>query len=529
MVESPRTRAAEYLKICAAQIAPLWLEHYADQMPPKEITDFFDQAVANIIAAESELAFEFGHHRAQRSALANDLLDIVIHQSHREVQRLRAETRRTENEARWQDEVGAPQTATERLAYLRSRRDARGAECAEAEAHAKAEAQALQAQLLRLMGNRIDRLYGAEKRSWAYQTEKLQKVAAAWPELGLLEQVAKAVVSFMQEASGDKEPNEILDGLIGYYIYKPEPEKFPSAFDVRIERAARAALEQSSVDPEERDRLGWYQELFTDAIIRFFSAVGSEFGANKLPLQLRTVCRAVLQGFAQVANTADTKGPMADTLRQVSQQNWFASSQNVIFGPYWERRFDFTRRDVRQLEPFPYTIIIDAIYAEVSAAVDERDRQIAAHRTLVAAARKDLDKWQEMYPHPGAQPYGVSPNGAEHWVKNWCLHMGLEGAAVTRQSGDGGIDVLSPTHIVQVKHYTGTVGIAAIRELIGVASVDGRKAALFTSGTFPPSASEMANRAEVGLFVYDVFTGEVQAASSAAAHVMKFGLLPQEQ
>jgi hypothetical protein len=52
---------------------------------------------------------------------------------------------------------------------------------------------------------------------------------------------------------------------------------------------------------------------------------------------------------------------------------------------------------------------------------------------------------------------------------NGCGHLGAHDAQVTQYTGDGGIDVASRRCIAQVKHYAGSVGVAAIREA-GVAS-----------------------------------------------------------
>ncbi|WP_084486098.1 restriction endonuclease [Humibacter albus] len=68
-----------------------------------------------------------------------------------------------------------------------------------------------------------------------------------------------------------------------------------------------------------------------------------------------------------------------------------------------------------------------------------------------------------------------------------------DATTITRFSGDGGVDVESTHYIAQVKNYSGTVGVTEMRELGGVASVDGRKPLFFTSGTYSAGAVEFAN------------------------------------
>ncbi len=125
---------------------------------------------------------------------------------------------------------------------------------------------------------------------------------------------------------------------------------------------------------------------------------------------------------------------------------------------------------------------------------------------------------------PLPQPYGVSHEGAEQLVAQWMRHLGERDAEVTRFTGDGGIDVASEHYIVQVKNYTGTVGVAEVRELGGVASVDGRKPLFFTSGTFAAGAVDFANRAGIALFVYDAVQGTLVAGDGIARQALEHGL-----
>jgi hypothetical protein len=77
-------------------------------------------------------------------------------------------------------------------------------------------------------------------------------------------------------------------------------------------------------------------------------------------------------------------------------------------------------------------------------------------------------------PVPSPQPFGVSHEGAEALVAQWIRYLGEPDATITRFSRDGGVDVESTHYIAQVKNYSGTVGVTQMRELGGVASVDGR-------------------------------------------------------
>lgn len=147
---------------------------------------------------------------------------------------------------------------------------------------------------------------------------------------------------------------------------------------------------------------------------------------------------------------------------------------------------------------------------------------------LLAPARLSLRGWQALHLPPEPQPYGVSPAGAEIWIRDWMIHMGAEGASATQYVGDGGIDVESAHYIAQVKHYTGSVGVGEVREHIGVAAVDEKKRRplFFTSGSYSVGGIDAAGRAQMPLFGYSVESGQVLPINSHAEFLLAVGLNP---
>ncbi|MEV8265164.1 restriction endonuclease [Microbacterium sp. NPDC077057] len=158
-------------------------------------------------------------------------------------------------------------------------------------------------------------------------------------------------------------------------------------------------------------------------------------------------------------------------------------------------------------------------------AIREAEAELEA---LLAPARLSLEGWQTLHRPPAPQPYGVSPAGAEIWIRDWMIHMGAEGASATQYVGDGGIDVESAHFIAQVKHYTGSVGVGEIREHIGVAAVDERKRRplFFTSGTYSAGGIDAADRAQMPLFTYSVESGRVLPVNAHAEMLLAVGLNP---
>lgn len=134
---------------------------------------------------------------------------------------------------------------------------------------------------------------------------------------------------------------------------------------------------------------------------------------------------------------------------------------------------------------------------------------IAALKTLIACRDVEDLALREGGPAPSPQPYGVSDFGAEVLVRDWMVYLGLVSAEVTQAGSDGGIDVVSNSHVAQVKNYRDTVGVQPVRELFGVASAEGKSALFFTSGTFTTEAISFADRVEMPLFKYVASTGEL--------------------
>jgi HJR/Mrr/RecB family endonuclease len=102
-------------------------------------------------------------------------------------------------------------------------------------------------------------------------------------------------------------------------------------------------------------------------------------------------------------------------------------------------------------------------------------------------------------------------------------HLGLLDAEVTRHSGDGGIDVVSATHVAQVKNYAGTVGVEKVRQIFGVAVADKKLALVFTSGTFTVDALIFASRVEIPLVQYNAVAGTIRGANSEGTNLVEYG------
>lgn len=148
-------------------------------------------------------------------------------------------------------------------------------------------------------------------------------------------------------------------------------------------------------------------------------------------------------------------------------------------------------------------------------------------KELLVVASKSLVEWQQIHHRPLVSPYGLSPDEAEAWICKWMLHMGAKGAVTTQYVGDGGIDVEADHYIAQVKMYSGSVGIASLREFAGVAFVDedGRRPLFFTTGSYPAAGPGLADRAKMALFFFDLATGSVTGANDLGKQYVEHGFL----
>ncbi|RLQ81844.1 restriction endonuclease [Salinibacterium amurskyense] len=128
----------------------------------------------------------------------------------------------------------------------------------------------------------------------------------------------------------------------------------------------------------------------------------------------------------------------------------------------------------------------------LTAALAERDQKLRSKRAETGFAA------------PVAQPYGVSPRGAELWVADAMRSLGAHDATVTQQSQDGGVDVVTSRFAVSVKHYAGAVPVEEIREIFGVAITLNKTPVLWTSGSLTKAAFEFAELGPVAVIQYKV-------------------------
>lgn len=146
----------------------------------------------------------------------------------------------------------------------------------------------------------------------------------------------------------------------------------------------------------------------------------------------------------------------------------------------------------------------------------EAERFIAA---LLAAAhlRRHLAK-KQMDRTNGPEPelrLVRTPREAEEVAAEWMTYLGLGPARVTVNGADGGLDIVAPRGVAQVKMEALPVGRPTVQQLHGCACVESKAGLVFALNGFTPQAVAWADRAGVALFAFD-FQGRPQPVNAAA-------------
>jgi len=103
-------------------------------------------------------------------------------------------------------------------------------------------------------------------------------------------------------------------------------------------------------------------------------------------------------------------------------------------------------------------------------------------------------------------------------------HLGVLDAEVTRFNSDGGIDIHSAAYVAQVKNYAGSIAVADVRALFGVAAADDKKALIFTSGSVTAEGMAFAERTGMALLRYDAVEGSLAGINRLGVACAEFSI-----
>lgn len=160
-------------------------------------------------------------------------------------------------------------------------------------------------------------------------------------------------------------------------------------------------------------------------------------------------------------------------------------------------------------------------------------RRRRARRAALQAAAAPPTAANRDEPEQATKPPAVqrlSARGAEFLARDWMRHLGANEAVETPERRDGGVDVVSRHFVAQVKHLRmEQVGVAAVRQLLGVATADGRRPVFFSSSGYTLDALAFARENEIALFVVRFQQGRLVPHGSLAQQYLTYGLRPLQR
>ncbi|OAD97708.1 restriction endonuclease [Arthrobacter sp. OY3WO11] len=118
-----------------------------------------------------------------------------------------------------------------------------------------------------------------------------------------------------------------------------------------------------------------------------------------------------------------------------------------------------------------------------------------------------------------------SPRQAEYLAKAWMEYLGATGCKVSQATRDGGVDVESEHFVGEVKHHAEPVSPGIVRQIVGVASIEGKIPVVFSLNGYSAAALEVGRRGGAALFTYSFEHGTLRAASPHGDKALKLGLL----
>lgn len=131
---------------------------------------------------------------------------------------------------------------------------------------------------------------------------------------------------------------------------------------------------------------------------------------------------------------------------------------------------------------------------------------------------------------PGRQVPPVLPPGRlvrnAHEAELYCAEvlraLGFRDAEATPIGPDGGVDVIGSAVVAQVKMEAVPARALLVQALAGIARLEGKAGAFFSSAGYTADAHAWGERAELALFEFDL-SGQVQPVSSVADRWLKRG------
>lgn len=207
---------------------------------------------------------------------------------------------------------------------------------------------------------------------------------------------------------------------------------------------------------------------------------------------------------------------------------WFAVGLGALIGHLFSSNYDSI--SAPRLEPLPDPAADDR--AKVRKALLEIGMHVAVKydsaeyaSDLSPAALRQLvnGAWQPQGPPP-PRMRSCTHREAEYVAAQWMRYLGATSCRVTQASRDGGMDIVSDTHVAEVKHHQSPVGVSFVRQIYGTATSTSKMAVFFSLSEYTREAKEFANANNIALFRYDPLKATLAPKSQSALEASQHGL-----
>ena len=155
-------------------------------------------------------------------------------------------------------------------------------------------------------------------------------------------------------------------------------------------------------------------------------------------------------------------------------------------------------------------------------------RELSQPAATVPVASATVHRGDTSWTPQGGRPAPMaacSHRQAEYLAKAWMQYLGATGCEVSQATRDGGVDVDSDHFVGEVKHHADPVSPGIVRQIVGVASIEGKIPVVFSLSGYSIAALEIGQRGGAALFTYNFEQGTLRAASPQGEKALKLGLL----
>ncbi len=213
-------------------------------------------------------------------------------------------------------------------------------------------------------------------------------------------------------------------------------------------------------------------------------------GTEVSPLALNAEVKAVFDDLPRIVQvTADEDPRAGDMLMQFVDQyrqiraNANATTVDAAVFPSWPNfigEIEVIGQMTRNYFDFLAAGSPDEARASI-AALEATTGRLAGHSELESTYQSS-----------------ITPKAAEELAAGWLRSNGFD-AVTTNPGADGGVDVVAPGVVAQVKYWNTPVGRPEVQKLNGVASQRGDLAIFFSRSGYTRQAIEFANSAGIAL------------------------------